>query len=193
MRINPLSSYIPSIAASAVPSLKSFADLVRSAGIIQGNIVISPSVIAGEQARPLTERTPPSFSGLSGGQSKPLITANLSTPPIQAPQSPAHTQDQSLEDWCVSSLKSLSKSIDPQTCTILLMDLPSPSALLTFSLETLKPLDAATNFDLASFAQDFSKKQFGAKATEKVQWSKLKTVPQIKKQEESFETVKRKK
>ena len=76
------------------------------------------------------------------------------------------------------------------------MDLPSPSALLNFALETLKPLESAnnsSNFDLSEFAHEFSSKKFGAKATEKVQWSKLKNVPQMKKQEESFETVKRKK
>lgn len=195
------SSSAASVAASAAPSSKSFADLVRSAGVIQGNIVISPVVISGEQARPLTERKP-SLSGPTGSNtntntfssSSNSSTVSHSKPAtVPAPSTAAQSPAQSLEDWCVSSLKPLSKSIDPQTCTILLMDLPSPSALLTFALETLKPLDAANNFDLAAFAQEFSKKQFGAKATEKVQWTKLKSAPQIKKQEESFETVKRKK
>ena len=73
------------------------------------------------------------------------------------------------------------------------MDLPNPAAILTFSLETLKPMESQGNFDLAAFAQELSSKKFGPNATEKVQWNKLKNVPQVKKQEESFEVVKRKK
>ena len=212
-------STAPASSSSASAASKSFADLVRSAGVIQGNIVVSPSVTVGEQARPLTERKA-SFSGMSGVSSSVNSSVNNSVnssankPSASATTVPTVTTNSSnnsaiptakptsIEDWCVASLKqspALSKSIDPQTCTFLLMDLPSPSALLTFALETLKPLEstnsssAAGNFDLAAFAQEFSTKKFGAKATEKVQWSKLKTVPQVKKQEESFETVKRKK
>ena len=200
-------SGLSSSTAAAAPSSKSFADLVRSAGVIQGNIVVSPSVIVGEPARPLTERKN-SFSGQSGLNavasshsidfSAPVTKPSASSTHLAKPQSTISQSNQSapsLEDWCISSLKqspSLSKSIDPQTCTILLMDLPNPSALLTFALETLKPLESGA-FDLAAFSHDFSARKFGVKATEKVQWSKLKSAPIIKKQEESFETVKRKK
>lgn len=176
-----------SVVPLASPSSKSFADLVRSAGVIQGNIIVSaPSVGIPEQVEHQSIDKKPNVVPVV-----PVPTAsNLVSKPVTS-----SIPSESLEDWCISSLKqspSLSKSIDPLTCTILLMDLPSPSALLTFSLETLKPLESS-NFDLSAFIQEFSIKKFGVKASEKVQWNKLKISPQIKKQEDSFEVVKRKK
>lgn len=169
---------------------KSFADLVRSAGVItSGNIVVSPVV----SDRPTLESKAPT--------SPPVTSAPVNSKPkdsvTSVPVKPAATSNGvvSIEDWCMSSLRqspSLSKSIDPQTCTILLLDLPNPPAILTFALETLKPLETGS-FDLASFAQELSIRKFGQKATEKVQWSKLKAAPLQRKQEESFEVVKRKK
>lgn len=180
-----------STGSSSSNASKSFADLVRSAGVItSGDIVVSPTV---------TDRTPLALKPTV----VPATPAKPVAPATAAPVSVAKTTSASvpaasvsIEDWCLSSLKqsSLSKSIDPQTCTFLLLDLPNPAALFTFSLETLKPLESGNGpFDLAAFVQELSTKKFGAKATEKVQWSKLKSSPQVKKQEESFEVVKRKK
>lgn len=176
--------------ASSSSASKSFADLVRSAGVItSGNIVVSPT--SSDRVplvnEPVKQREPvkPVVA------SKPVFAAtSTAASPVTKPES---TVSLSLDDWCLNSLKqsSLSKSTDPQTCTILLLDLPNPAAILNFSLETLKPLDG--NFDLASFAHELSTKKFGVKATEKVQWFKLKSIPQSKKEEESFEVVKRKK
>ena len=177
----------PSGSSAASSASKSFADLVRSAGVItSGDIIVSPVVERG----PLFKERP--AASASTHASAPVSkVANQATSPASNTASAPKTV--SVEDWCLASLKQspLAKSIDPQTCTILLMDLPNPAAILTFALETLKPIEG--NFDLATFAQELSMKKFGAKANEKVQWTKLKTVPQVKKQEESFEVVKRKK
>jgi hypothetical protein len=179
---------------SASSASKSFADLVRSAGVItSGDIVAAP---VSDRAAVVKERPSPSIT--TSFTSAAALSKPVATKPSTAPVSPAASSPKpvaSVEEWCLTTLKqsSLSKSIDPQTCSILLMDLPNPSAILTFSLETLKPMESQGNFDLAAFAQELSNKKFGPKATEKVQWSKLKSVPQIKKQEESFEVVRRKK
>lgn len=184
-----------SSSAAASSASKSFAELVRSAGVITlGDIVVSPSVV--DRAPLVNEHVKPStiVKPLKSFYDAPAPVP-VTAAPVSVTATPA-TVTVSIDDWCINSLKqsSLSKSIDPQTCTILLLDLPNPAALLSFSLETLKPLESAgTSFDLAAFVQELSSKKFGAKATDKVQWSKLKSVPQVKKQEESFEVVKRKK
>lgn len=189
--VNPSGSSAASSSAS-----KSFADLVRSAGVItSGDIAVSP---VSDRAPIFKERpsqavpSVPAAKPVAVKPSAPAVPVTTTASASPAVSSPKHA---SVEDWCLTSLKqsSLSKSIDPQTCTILLMDLPNPTAILTFTLETLKPMETQGNFDLAAFAQELSNKKFGPKATEKVQWSKLKSVPQVKKQEESFEVVKRKK
>lgn len=188
-----------SASSAAAASSKSFADLVRSAGVItSGNIIVSPSVsdrvpLEATSIKPIVSSSPATVNAPQKTVApvptvSPASTSSTSTPVVPANNKP------SLEEWCLSTLRQsgqLAKSIDPQTCTILLMDLPNPAALLTFALETLKPLDS--NFDLATFIQEVSLRKFGQKATEKVQWSKLKSVPQTKKQEDSFEVVKRKK
>lgn len=186
--------------SAASSASKSFADLVRSAGVItSGDIVVSP---ISDRATLIKERlNHPSAASLTASSvtssaftasNKPIDAKIFATAAPVAASSPKPT---SIEDWCLASLKqsSLSKSIDSHTCTILLMDLPSPAAILTFSLETLKPMESQGSFDLAAFAQELSTKKFGPNATEKVQWNKLKNTPQVKKQEESFEVVKRKK
>lgn len=189
--VNPSGSSATSSSAS-----KSFADLVRSAGVItSGDIAVSPVSDRAPIFKDRPSQAVPSVPAVKPVAVKPsALAAPVTTTASASPfvSSPKHD---SVEDWCLNSLKqsSLSKSIDPQTCTILLMDLPNPTAILTFALETLKPMDSQGNFDLAAFAQELSNKKFGPKATEKVQWSKLKSVPQVKKQEESFEVVKRKK
>jgi hypothetical protein len=184
-------------ATSSSSASKSFADLVRSAGTITtGNIVVSP---ISTSTPPLTEKKtikPSPIITKPQPQAKPVQSTQTSTATATTTAVP------SVNDWCLNTLKQsgpLSKAIDPQTCTILLLDLPNPSALYSFALETLKPLltaQDASSFDLAAFAHELSTKKFGAKATEKIQWTKLKISPQSESsrhQEESFEVVKRKK
>ncbi len=168
--------------APAPSGSKSFADLVRSAGVASGNIVVTAS----QSPVPAVPRK----SVLAEFKPDPVIQAQPAAKPVVFSQRP------SVADWCQSSLAStpLAKLIDPLTCTTLLLDLPNSAAILNFALDTLQPLLATSkaSFDLAGFAAELATRKFGKEASEKINWGRLASTTAAG-SDFSFETVKRKK
>ena len=179
-------------APSSASGSKSFADLVRSAGVAGGSIVVTAS----HSPVPVTTRKSVS------AEVKPepvAIAVQPKAAPAPAVSKPATTSTKGADvsEWCQSSLAStpLAKLIDPLTCTTLLLDLPNPAAILNFALETLQPMLASSkaSFDLAGFAAELATRKFGKDASEKVNWSRLTSATTPAGSDFSFETVKRKK
>ncbi len=172
---------------SAPSGSKSFADLVRSAGVASGNLVVTAS------QSPVPARK--SATAVEQIESVIPVKPIISKPAIAPIATTGAAVSSKVSEWCQNSLANtpLAKLIDPVTCSTLLLDLPSPASILNFSLETLQPLLASSkaSFDLAGFAAELATRKFGKEASEKINWNRLASTPAGS--DFSFETVKRKK
>jgi hypothetical protein len=192
-----------STASTPSSSSKSFADLVRAAGQVGGNIVVAPG--PGSASTSLTACVQPI--------SQPVVRKSV----LVADKEPAsvseggktavlHGEGPSIEEWCLQALSRspLKQDIDPATCSTLLLELPSASAILAFSAENLQPLLSREKaFDLAGFSSELAARKFGKSASASVNWSRLSVAspaptakvaaPAAISGDFSFETVRRKK
>lgn len=173
-------------------SSKSFADLVRSATVSDGNILVTASHSPAPSPAPVA----PVVRKTDAPRPFKIPEAPVTTAPVAAkPSKPSSVP--SVAEWCQNSLVKtpLAKVIDPLTCTTLLLDLPNPAAILNFSLDTLQPLLSSSkeSFDLAGFAAELATRKFGREAADKINWSRLATSTQATSSSDfSFETVKNK-